>query len=463
MTAQAPPAELPARSAIGLDIGGTKIAGGVVTGDGTVLDLIDVPTPVTGDTVETLEALRKVIDSLRDRHPGVEAVGAGAAGMVEWPSGHIRWAPNNVYTELPLRRLLAQETGLPAVVDNDANVAAWAEARHGAAAGYDHVAVLTVGTGIGAGVVLGGQLQRGHSGRGGELGHIVLAPDGPQCGCGNTGCLEAMASGTALGRAGREAAAADPGGILATLAGGPDKVTGQIVFAAAQHGDRTARELFGQIGYWLGIGIASVVNLLDIELVVIGGGMVTAGDLLLAPARESFGRFLFGRARRPLPQIVPARFGPDAGVVGAAALALDHGGLHHPALSHETAACGRPGGRMSGPALPGRNRRARPPPALLTVAGPRDRSLARCGGQRALLCRNWVTDGVVWKQVSLVPTAARWSSRSSMTTPTCVTACWPGCRRRIPRSPPGSWPQPSRSSWRGTPRRLAGRTWCCST
>jgi glucokinase len=361
MTAQAPPAELSARSAIGLDIGGTKIAGGVVTGDGTILDLIDVPTPVTGDTVETLEALRKVIDSLRDRHPDVEAIGAGAAGMVEWPSGHIRWAPNNVYTELPLRQLLAQETGLPAVVDNDANVAAWAEARHGAAAGYDHVAVLTVGTGIGAGVVLGGQLQRGHSGLGGEIGHIVLAPDGPRCGCGNTGCLEAMASGTALGRAGREAAAADPGGILATLAGGPDKVTGQIVFDAAQHGDRTARELFGQIGCWLGIGIASVVNLLDIELVVIGGGMVTAGDLLLAPAMESFGRFLFGRARRPLPQIVPARFGPDAGVVGAAALALDHGGLHRSMPSYERAACGRLGGRMSGPALPGRNRRARPP------------------------------------------------------------------------------------------------------
>ena len=140
-----------------------------------------------------------------------------------------------------------------------------------------------------------------------------------------------MASGTALGRAGREAAAADPDGILAALAGGPDKVTGQVVFDAAQHGDQTARELFGQIGYWLGVGIASVVNLLDIELVVIGGGLVNAGDLLLGPARESFGRFLFGRTRRPLPPIVPARFGPDAGVVGAAALALDQGNLRNPA------------------------------------------------------------------------------------------------------------------------------------
>ncbi len=370
MTAQSPRPGLPSRSAIGLDIGGTKIAGGVVTGDGTVLDLAEVPTPAISDTVETLEALRKVIDSLRDRHPGVEAIGAGAAGMVEWPSGHIRWAPNNAYQELPLRQLLAQQTGLPAVVDNDANVAAWAEARHGAAAGYSHVAVLTVGTGIGAGVVLGGQLQRGHSGLGGEIGHITVTPDGSRCGCGNTGCLEAMASGTALGRAGREAAAADPGGILATLAGGPDKVTGQVVFEAAQRGDSTARELFGQIGYWLGVGIASVVNLLDIELVVIGGGLVSAGDLLLDPARESFSRFLFGRARRPLPEIISARFGPDAGVVGAAALALDQGGLHRPVLSHEATARGRPAAECQASALPQGNRRDHRGQLVRPAAGP---------------------------------------------------------------------------------------------
>jgi glucokinase len=323
MTAQPPRLGHPARSAIGLDIGGTKIAGGVVTEDGMVLDLMEVPTPSSGDTVGTIEALRKIIDSLRNRHRAVQAIGAGAAGMVEWPTGRIRWAPNNAYRDLPLRQLLADETGLPAVVDNDANMAAWAETRHGAAAGYEHVAVLTVGTGIGAGIVLGGQLQRGHSGLGGEIGHIILTPDGRRCGCGNTGCLEAMASGTALGRAGREAAAVDPDGTLAALAGGADKVTGQVVFDAALHGDQTARELFGQIGYWLGLGIASVVNLLDIELVVVGGGLVSAGELILVPARESFGRFLFGRARRLLPEIVPARFGPDAGVVGAAVLALD--------------------------------------------------------------------------------------------------------------------------------------------
>jgi glucokinase len=323
MTAHSAQPGAAGRAAIGLDIGGTKIAGGVVTDDGRILDLIVVPTPATSGAVETLEALRQIIGSLLGRYPSVQAIGAGAAGMVEWPGGHIRWAPNNAYRELPLRQLLVRETGLPAVVDNDANVAAWAEARHGAAAGHAHVAVLTVGTGIGAGVVLGGQLQRGHVGLGGEIGHIIVNPDGGRCGCGNTGCLEAMASGTALGRAGLEAAAADPGGTLATLAGGADKVTGQVVFDAARRGDRTACELFAQIGYWLGVGIASVVNLLDIERVVVGGGLATAGELLLAPARESFGRYLFGMAQRSLPDIVTARFGPDAGVVGAAALALD--------------------------------------------------------------------------------------------------------------------------------------------
>jgi glucokinase len=331
MTAPSSRPPFPVRTAIGLDIGGTKIAGAVVAEDGTLLDRVEVATPATGGGPGTLEVLRQVIGALRDQHPSVEAIGAGAAGMVQWPGGHIRWAPNNAYRDLPLRHLLAQETGLPAVVDNDANAAAWAEARHGAAAGHGHVVVVTVGTGIGAGVVLGGQLQRGHSGLGGEMGHILVAPGGSRCGCGNTGCLEAMASGRALGRAGRQAAQADPGGMLATLAGGADQVTGRTVFDAARRGDPTARGLFRQLGHWLGAGIASVVNLLDIEIVVIGGGLVSAGELLLAPARDSFRGLLFGRSRRPLPALVPARFGPGAGVIGAATLALDQTDLHRPA------------------------------------------------------------------------------------------------------------------------------------
>lgn len=308
--------------AIGLDIGGTKIAGGVVSADGTVVERLPVvPTPREDETA-TLAVLRHVIAELRARHPSVEAVGVGAAGLVEWPEGYIRWAPNIAYRALPLRQLLHDATGLPVTVDNDANTAAWAETRIGAKAG--HMAFVTIGTGLGGGLILNGQLYRGTTGIGAEVGHIIVDPDGPyKCACGNTGCLEAVASGTALGRYGREAAAADPGGLLAELAGGAAKVTGETVFLAAQAGDETARSLFAKLGRWLGIGIASLETLFDFELIVIGGGVAGAGDLLLGPAKASFEQFVFARSHRQPPAIVPARLGPEAGWVGSALLALD--------------------------------------------------------------------------------------------------------------------------------------------
>jgi glucokinase len=310
--------------ALGLDVGGTKIVGGVVAADGTVVERMPAfPTP-PGDASATLTVLLRVIGELRARHPDVQAVGVGAAGLVEWPRGYIRWAPNNVYRALPLRELLQEATGLPVVVDNDANTAAWAEARLGAGASY--MAFLTIGTGLGGGLILDGRLYRGTTGIGAEVGHIIVDPDGPyECGCGNVGCLEAVASGTALGRYGRETAAAGPGGLLAELAGGAANVTGETVFKAAQAGDEAARSLFARLGHWLGIGIASLVNLFDFQLIVIGGGVAAAGDLLLAPARASFEQFAFARAHRQLPPIVLACLGSEAGWVGSAILALDEG------------------------------------------------------------------------------------------------------------------------------------------
>jgi glucokinase len=295
----------------------------VVAADGTVVERMPtVPTPPE-DPTATLTALIRVINELRERHPDVEAIGVGAAGLVEWPRGYIRWAPNNVYQALPLRELLHEATGLPVVVDNDANTAAWAEARLGAGASY--MAFLTIGTGLGGGLILGGQLYRGTTGIGAEVGHIAVDPDGPyECGCGNVGCLEAVASGTALGRYGREAAAGQDS-LLAELAGGAANVTGETVFKAAQAGDETACSLFARLGRWLGIGIASLVNLFDFELIVIGGGVAAAGDLLLVPARSSFEQFVFARAYRQLPSIAFARLGSEAGWVGSAILALDEG------------------------------------------------------------------------------------------------------------------------------------------
>jgi glucokinase len=223
---------------------------------------------------------------------------------------------------MPLRRLLEEASGLPTVVDNDANTATWAEARIGKSA--DYMMFLTIGTGVGGGFLLNGELYRGTTGIGAEVGHIVVDPQGRcRCSCGLNGCLEALASGTALGRYGREAAAADPTGHLATLAGQPPAVTGQIVQMAAEAGDPVARSLYARLGFWLGVGIASLVTVFDPELIVLGGGVATAGDMLLAPTRVSFEEHLFARAHRRVPPIVGATLGVEAGWAGAGLLALD--------------------------------------------------------------------------------------------------------------------------------------------
>jgi glucokinase len=315
------------RWAIGFDVGGTKIAAGVVAGDRLVHRQ---QITATRDADATLPGILAGLSrDLRSRYPAIAAIGVGAAGMIDWPSGHIRWAPNNAYRDLPLQQILAAETGLPTVVENDANAAAWAEARVGAGAGCRNLIVVTVGTGIGGGIIMNGSLQRGQTGIGGEVGHLIINPDrGHQCGCGATGCLEAMASGTALGRLGRAAAAANPGGMIASLAG-DGNITGETVFRAARQGDADAHKLFAELGYWLGIGIASLVALYDPELVVITGGLVTAGELLLAPTRAAFERFVFARDRRSLPGIIPARLGTDTGVIGAALLSLDACSANH--------------------------------------------------------------------------------------------------------------------------------------
>jgi glucokinase len=317
---------LAGRLAVGLDIGGTKIAAGVVRADGRIVERTRVPTPQDIEEEVTVDLLEKVIDDLRSRQPEVEAIGVGAAGLVEWPAGRIVWAPHNPYRDLPLRRLLHELTGLPTVVDNDANAAAWAEARFGAGTGSDQMVLLAVGTGVGGGLVLDGRPYRGMNGLGAEVGHMIVDPDGAPCSCGSRGCLEAMVSGTALERMAREAVLADPEGGLARRAGDNGRITGPVVFEAAVAGDATARALFDRMGFWLGVGVASLVTIFDPELVVVGGGMVATGDLLLAPARASFRRYVFGPAYRTLPPVVPARLGPDAGMVGAATLALRAGG-----------------------------------------------------------------------------------------------------------------------------------------
>lgn len=308
--------------AIGLDVGGTKVAGGVVNGLGEIIERM-TPQAAPGASREAVVAeLMDVIRELVDRHQ-IEAIGIGAAGLIDWPAGHIRWAPNNGYDDLPLRAIIEEATSIGTVVDNDAHVAAWAEVNLWSGGRRRHVAMLTVGTGLGAGLVLDGRLFRGATGVAAEMGHLLVdRTSDVVCSCGMLGCLESLASGTALGRQGRAAAKADPAGLIATLAGVPGLVTGETVYQAATMGDPTAVGLFEQLGHWLGIGAAALVTLLDLELIVVGGGLSVAADLFLDPMRESMARYAFATERRTLPEIAPAQLGPDAGWIGAGMLAL---------------------------------------------------------------------------------------------------------------------------------------------
>ncbi|MEJ3658395.1 ROK family protein [Actinomycetes bacterium KLBMP 9759] len=309
------------RLAIGLDIGGTKIAGAVVDEHGTVLAEVVEPTPEESDAESVTAVLLRLIEQLRAGHD-VMTIGVGAAGIVEWPAGKMLWAPNNTYRDWPVREQLEKATGLPVRVDNDANVAALAEARLGEP--FPNMVLVTVGTGIGGGLVLDGRIYRGPTGLGAELGHIILNPDGPRCGCGNHGCFEAYASGTALTRMGRDAAADDPGGLIARLGAEQGEVTGHTVVDAVEQGDEVAKALFARLGRWLGVGIASLANIFEVDAVVVGGGLVETGELLLAPARAAAREFAYAPTARGIAPVHPATFGGDAGKIGAALLALEY-------------------------------------------------------------------------------------------------------------------------------------------
>lgn len=313
-----------AGQALGIDVGGTKIACFRVSRDGRVLARETVPTPAD-DAEETMAAMIGVARRLRTSD--VVAIGVGAAGMVDANRGVLRFAPNLAWRELPIARRIEEALGSPCQMDNDANVAAWGEWRFGAGRGYRHMLLVTVGTGIGGGIVADGRLFRGAHGFAAEIGHIVVEPGGPLCGCGNRGCWEQVASGSAIGRLGRQAAIEHPHSVVARLAAGrPEAITGRLVTEAARRGDEVAAGILTEVGRRLGEGMAGLANVLDPQVIVIGGGAVEAGDLLLAPARAAFEPAVEGPDHRAPIQIVAAQLGNDAGAVGAAALALEERG-----------------------------------------------------------------------------------------------------------------------------------------
>jgi glucokinase len=307
------------RTAIGIDLGGTKVAGVVTDADGRVLGREERPTPEDAEGI--MEAIHGTVGALLGRGEPT-GVGVGAAGLVDFGSGTLAFAPNLPLRRVPIRDLVAERSGLPCVVDNDANAAAWAEYRLGAGRRSRHMLLVTVGTGIGGGIVWDDSLYRGAHGFAAEIGHVIVEPNGPPCGCGNLGCWEQVASGRALDRLGREEAARHPEGAVAHLAGG-GTVTGMHVTDAARAGDAASLRIVEEVGRRLGQGLAGLVNILDPDLIVIGGGVAEEGELLLGPARRAMGEAVEAPEDRPDVPLVPAALGNDAGAIGAGILALD--------------------------------------------------------------------------------------------------------------------------------------------
>lgn len=306
---------------IGADLGGTKMLVGVVDDDQRVH--FETTGPSVGLTEdELLDELGRDLSDARSARPDARAAGLGIPCTIDRERGLAITAVNLPIVDVPIRDLMAERLGLPVFVDNDANVAALAEHRFGAARGARNVVMLTIGTGIGGGLILDGEVYRGSSGAGAELGHVVVELDGPRCqgNCPNRGCIEALASGTALGREGRAAAERAPDSVLGrTLARG-EEIVGRTVTEAALAGDETSREVVALLGRRLGAAFSSYANIFDPDVIVVGGGVMAAGDLLLEPAREE----LRARALPPMNEtpVAPAQLGAKAGMIGAAAMAM---------------------------------------------------------------------------------------------------------------------------------------------
>jgi glucokinase len=308
--------------ALGIDVGGSGTRAAFVDRAGSVLLRVDRATDVNAGTKGIISVVEELLRRRNEVDVEVQAIGVGAAGFIDSSRGAVTFSPNLVYDDPLIADALRARVDLPVVVDNDANAAAWGERAFGNAQGTDHLALLTVGTGIGSGFIEGGRLVRGFSGAGAEFGHTVIDPDGPPCNCGLRGCIEQFASGQAIARMGREAAREDPDTSLLDFAGSIESVTAVHVARAAREYDQTARDVLRRAGRALGIGLSNVVNLFDPEVIVLAGSVLGAGEPYLGPARDELVARTNAQRRRPV-RLDVTSLGKDAGVVGAAALAFD--------------------------------------------------------------------------------------------------------------------------------------------
>lgn len=306
---------------IGVDVGGTKVLAGEVSETGEVRRTARCSTPgrlVDAALVE--DALTAAVTEVADGRP-IDGVGIAAAGFVDGAGARVMFAPHLPWRGEDVRARLTERWGTLVALDNDANCAARAEHAYGAARGVDDALVLTLGTGIGGALLLGGRVHRGRNGMAGEFGHMQVVPEGQPCECGGRGCWEQYSSGNALVRYARHGIGREPSVLEELSDGNPELITGPMVTAAAEAGDLVARQAFASVGDWLGVGIANLVAAFDPECVVVGGGVSAAGDKLLEPARQALVRSLVGAADREVPPLLCALLGPEAGVVGAADLA----------------------------------------------------------------------------------------------------------------------------------------------
>ena len=308
---------------IGVDVGGTKVLGGVVDESGNVLKTARRDTPREGGS-SLYQAIADVAKELMLDYP-VQSIGVSAAGFVSSDRKTMLATPNIAgWNGVNLDDELTRLIGVSVVIENDANAAAWGEAKFGAGIGMKNILMLTVGTGIGGGIIADGALHRGAFGIAAEIGHIRVVPDGLLCGCGARGCFEQYGSGTALMRHARELIAEDPASAKELLSrdnGTIEGLSGNSITEAAREGDSIALAAFARTGDWLGAGIASLSVVLDPECVIIGGGVVDAGDILLKPIREGVGRYMPFAGKHPYPEIIAATLGNEAGLVGVADLA----------------------------------------------------------------------------------------------------------------------------------------------
>lgn len=306
---------------LGIDLGGTKIAGAVVREGGRFVAESDERTP-PGDSRAVLAALDGLIARLISKvDEPISGLGLGVAGTVDFARGAVVFSPNLPFRDEPLRTWAENKFSLPCFVDNDGNLAALGEMRFGAARGASHAVGLTLGTGIGAGIIIGGDLYRGATGGAGEIGHMILDAEGPACTCGSRGCFEALAAGPALARRAHEALSGGKDSMLLELFR-EGLLTGEAVTEAARAGDAVSKGAVAATAYWIGVGLTNIVNVFNPEVITIGGGMADAGDLLLAPAKRTMASLAM-KPNSEIVRIVLSELGNRAGILGAASLALD--------------------------------------------------------------------------------------------------------------------------------------------